>query len=131
MSETELWALVARAQAAYDALSPAERAAHDAAQRESWARGNLALDALIAERQTTHGSFASTAWVAQTLRDVFRHELGWENMTPVAREFFDASAIKFARILSGDPDFEDHYLDIQGYAELVLIDIRKRKKAGP
>ena len=50
MSETDLWALVARAQAVYDALPPEERAAHDAAQRESWARGNLAIDALIAER---------------------------------------------------------------------------------
>jgi len=127
MSETDLWALVARAQAAYDALSPAERAAHDAAQRESWARGNLAIDALIAERQTTHGDFRSTAWVAQTLRDVFRHEIGWERLSIVKREVLDCIALKLARILSGDANCEGHYLDIQGYAELALIDIRAKE----
>ena len=125
MSETDLWALVARAQAAYDALSPAERAAHDAAQRTGWAHGNLAIDALIAERQTTHGDFRSTAWVAQTLRDVFRHEIGWERLSIVKREVLDCIALKLARILSGDADCEDHWIDIIGYAELALSEREK------
>ena len=86
--------------------------------------------ALIAARQATHGDFRSTAWVAQTLRDVFRHELGWEkeNMTPVKREAMDCIAMKQARILSGDADCEDHWLDIIGYAELALIEIRAKER---
>ncbi len=84
--------------------------------------------ALIAERSRTHGDFRSTAWVAQTLRDVFRHEIGWENKSPVVREVLDAIALKLARILSGDADCEDHWVDIIGYAELVLIEIRAKEK---
>lgn len=34
--------LLRRAVAAYEALSPEERAAHDRAQRESWVRGMMA-----------------------------------------------------------------------------------------
>jgi hypothetical protein len=52
---------------------------------------------LIAARQQTHGNFTSTAWVAQTLRDVFRHELGWERLSIVQREVLDAMAVKIAR----------------------------------
>ncbi len=83
--------------------------------------------ALIAARQQTHGDFKSTAWVAQTLRDVFRHELGWERLSIVKREVLDCIAIKLARILSGDASCEDHYLDIIGYAELALIEIRAKE----
>lgn len=85
--------------------------------------------ALLAERQQTHGDFRSTAWVAQTLRDVFRHELGWERLSIVQREVLDAIAGKLARILSGDANFPDHWVDIQGYAELALIEIRETAKA--
>jgi len=82
---------------------------------------------LIAARQATHGDFRSVAWVAQTLRDVFRHEIGWERLSIVKREVLDCIALKLARILSGDANCEGHYLDIQGYAELALIDIRAKE----
>jgi len=82
---------------------------------------------LIAARQQTHGDFRSTAWVAQTLRDVFRHEMGWERLSIVKREAMDCIALKLARILSGDADCEDHWIDIIGYAELALIEIRVKE----
>jgi hypothetical protein len=47
----ELTALIEKSRAAYAAMSPEEREAHDIAQRESWVRGNIELDRL--ERQTT------------------------------------------------------------------------------
>jgi hypothetical protein len=84
---------------------------------------------LIAARQQTHGDFRSTAWVAQTLRDAFRHELGWRDLSTVQREVLDAVAIKIARILSGDANHADHWTDIAGYAELALREIRETKAA--
>ena len=82
---------------------------------------------LIAARQETHGDFRSTAWVIQALRDLYRHELGWKDKTTVQREVLDAIAVKIARILCGDADCEDHWIDIQGYAELALIAIRAKE----
>lgn len=49
----ELDALLKRARAAYDAMTPEQKTAHDAAQRESFVRANLEIDrAERAERMT-------------------------------------------------------------------------------
>lgn len=85
--------------------------------------------AVIAQRQHTHGAFRSTAWVSSLLKDVFRHEPGWENLTPVHREAMDCIALKLARILSGDANHPDHWVDIQGYAELALREIAENRIA--
>lgn len=84
---------------------------------------------LLAERARTHGDFRSTAWVAQTLRDTFRHELGWRDLSTVQREALDSMAVKIARILSGDANCADHWVDCIGYAELALVEIRETEKA--
>lgn len=39
--DARLVQLVARADAAYDAMTPEQKAAHDKAQRESWVRGMM------------------------------------------------------------------------------------------
>lgn len=41
-SKDELAALLAAAKARYAALTPEQKAAHDEAQRQSWARANVA-----------------------------------------------------------------------------------------
>lgn len=49
----ELQALIDKARAAYDALSPEEKRAHDEAQRESFVRGNIELDRMEREERMT------------------------------------------------------------------------------
>jgi hypothetical protein len=39
VTEDELRALVAKAKAAYEAMTPEQKKAHDQAQQESWVRG--------------------------------------------------------------------------------------------
>jgi hypothetical protein len=46
-------ALVAAALAQYEALTPEQKAAHDEAQRQSWARGQTELDRLDREEGVT------------------------------------------------------------------------------
>jgi hypothetical protein len=43
MNEVKLKEMVAAARARYDAMSPAEKAAHDQAQRESFTRGQIGM----------------------------------------------------------------------------------------
>lgn len=74
---------------------------------------------LLADRATTHGSFDDNAFYAQMLRGIFRTSPGWPLATRVQREGLDATALKLCRILSGQPDFKDHWADIAGYATLV------------
>jgi hypothetical protein len=80
---------------------------------------------ILEERQKTHGEFADVAEISQELKNVFRNKEGWVSLTRVQREALDNIAQKTARIFSGNPNFADHWVDIQGYAKLAENEIRK------
>jgi hypothetical protein len=82
------------------------------------------LDDLLAKRNATHGNFALNAALSQELKRVLRRR---NPLTDVQREALEAIAGKIARILAGDPNHEDHWDDIAGYATLVANEIRKQK----
>lgn len=95
-------------------------------------------DPLLAERQTTHGSFSRNAAISQRLKALFAHELVVSNpataetfgrtyraITDVQAEALDMIALKLSRILSGKCDEVDHWKDIAGYANLVVEDLTK------
>ena len=75
---------------------------------------------LLNERETTHGDYAITAIISQFLKRFFREQGGWEKLSESQRESFDSIAIKMARILSGNPDEKDHWVDIKGYVDLIV-----------
>jgi len=74
---------------------------------------------LLTERAKTHGDFRDNAAVAQSLKDAMR-AANWNELTDVQREALDFIASKIGRILAGDAEFEDHWLDISGYALLPI-----------
>lgn len=74
---------------------------------------------LLDTRGTTHGNFEMNALVGQRLRELFRECATWQAMPEVPREALDMIACKVSRILSGQANFEDHWADIAGYAELA------------
>ena len=76
-------------------------------------------DALIAERERTHGNFDLTAAVAQKLKAVFRDTRNWPSLSDRQREGCDLLACKLARFFSGDPEVDDHLVDAISYIELV------------
>lgn len=78
---------------------------------------------LLKEREQTHGDYAITAQTAQVLKQIIRNAPSYDDMNASMRESLDMIAVKLARILSGDPFERDHYLDIVGYATLVLRDL--------
>jgi len=80
---------------------------------------------ILKERQGTHGEFADVAEISQELKNIFRNKEGWVNLTRVQREALDNIIQKAARIFAGDPNFADHWVDIQGYAKLAEKEIRK------
>jgi hypothetical protein len=65
-----------------------------------------------------HGSFILNGMVAQELKRTFRQSPGWRDMDDVRKEALDLIATKISRILSGRPDYDDHWADIEGYARL-------------
>jgi len=75
-------------------------------------------EALLAERGKTHGDYAVHAYITQELKRVMA-EAGNDLLTPVQRESLDMIAHKIGRILTGNPNHQDHWDDIAGYARLA------------
>jgi hypothetical protein len=74
-------------------------------------------DPLLQEREKTHGSFCTNARISQHIKDYFRIHGTYPTNT-TQREALDMIALKLSRILSGQANFKDHWLDIAGYAKL-------------
>lgn len=78
----------------------------------------MSIDEVISERAPAHGNYDATAAMAQQIK-----KLMWRDgqvLTPVQDESLDMIATKIARICCGDPNHRDHWVDIAGYATLVL-----------
>lgn len=71
------------------------------------------------QRGATHGDFSENAELAQYLKSALNFCPRWDTMIPAHRECLDLIMTKIARIMSGDPDFADHWNDIEGYARLA------------
>lgn len=75
---------------------------------------------LLDERAQTHGDYALTAQTAQIIKQIIRQSPSYDDMDASMRESLDMIAVKLARIMCGDPYERDHWLDVIGYATLVL-----------
>lgn len=76
-------------------------------------------DPLLVEREKTHGDFRITAQVAQQLKASFK-TIHYQGLSAPHKEALDMIATKLARILSGNPNEKDHWLDLAGYAKLGM-----------
>lgn len=76
------------------------------------------IDALLRERDKTHGDYTPQAEVTQALKRVVqRYSKG--QLTYVQLDALEMICVKMGRILAGNPNEVDHWEDIQGYARLV------------
>jgi hypothetical protein len=73
---------------------------------------------IIKEREKTHGNYQTQSALSQKFKKAFRGSPNWEKLTEPQTEALEAIAVKLARILAGDVNCKDHWLDIQGYAFL-------------
>jgi hypothetical protein len=80
----------------------------------------MSTEALLNEREKTHGPYEVKADIIQNLKEIMRSYTGWSRLSPPQRESLDMIAHKIGRILSGDPYHPDHWDDIAGYAKLAL-----------
>jgi hypothetical protein len=77
------------------------------------------MNDILAEKEKTHGQFMITAAVSQELKRTLRHASAkWEALSNEQKEALDGICLKLSRIVSGNPDEADHWIDIMGYAEL-------------
>lgn len=76
---------------------------------------------VLTERGNRYGKFTGHAEVTQTLKAIFRAKMGekWDRLADDQKEALDMIAHKLGRIVNGDPNYADSWVDIAGYAKLV------------
>jgi len=79
------------------------------------------IDAILITRASNYGTFLGLSQVTQRLKGVAHQFAGQNNKTfaPDQAEALDLIFTKVGRILNGDPNHIDSWLDIAGYATLV------------
>jgi hypothetical protein len=77
------------------------------------------IDALLVEREKTHGPYKVKAKIIQDLKCAMELADGWDHLNDMQRESLHMIAHKIGRVLSGNPNCADHWDDIAGYARLV------------
>jgi hypothetical protein len=79
------------------------------------------VDAILNQRATTYGAFKYVAEIAQEIKDIVRvADTNRDELLAFdQREALDMIASKIGRILGGDSNYVDSWIDIAGYATLV------------
>ena len=79
------------------------------------------VDTILNERGSRYGNFFDHARITYTLKEA-AHKFAVEKgkaFTPDQAEAMDMIFHKLGRILNGDPNYADSWVDIAGYAQLV------------
>ena len=84
---------------------------------------------MLAGRESRYGSFQGHAKIAQDLKAVMHERSGWDNLAPDQKEALEMVQHKIARILNGDPNYIDNWVDIAGYSQLVVNRLEKEENA--
>ena len=80
----------------------------------------MEINALLSDREKQYGQFRGHAAIAQGLKEVMHQTSNWQRLTPPQKESLDMIQHKIARILNGDPDYIDNWVDICGYSQLEI-----------
>ena len=76
---------------------------------------------VLEERGSRYGPFATHAAITQQLKNVVEKHLYHRGkvLADDQQEALDMIFHKIGRIINGDPDYADSWVDIAGYAKLV------------
>lgn len=84
----------------------------------------------LAERGSRYGLFRKHAEYSMCFKEICRDSTGWPKMMSDQREALDMICHKIGRIINGDPNYADSWIDIAGYAKLVADRLENKEEAG-
>ena len=90
---------------------------------------NTDIREILKERGSRYGEFLSHAIITQSLKSVMHETGNWQfKLAQDQRECLDMIAHKIGRILNGDPNYLDSWIDIIGYTQLVINEIEQNER---
>ena len=81
------------------------------------------INNILQVRGNRYGSFQSNAQIAQNIKSIMHGSTNWDTMPDYMKESLHMIAHKISRILEGDYYYDDSWVDIAGYATLVVEEI--------
>lgn len=83
------------------------------------------VDAVLAERGSRYGKFKDHARITQRFKNlIFEAEIcDGKQFSDSQKEALEMIFHKIGRILNGDPNYADSWVDIAGYAKLVADEL--------
>lgn len=83
------------------------------------------LDSVLQERGSRYGSLMSNATISQNLKESLHNSTNWEAMPPDMKEALHMIVHKISRIVEGDFEYDDSWIDISGYSTLIVERLHK------
>jgi hypothetical protein len=80
---------------------------------------------ILNKREKRYGDYSDVSDTSQRIKNVLRQNPNWDELYQFQRESLDMIANKIARIVNGDKDYVDSWVDISGYAQLVVDRIKE------
>lgn len=77
------------------------------------------IENVLSER-SVYGSYSDKAEFIQLVKMLLRGTPSWDNQTASQKESLDMIISKIGRIVYGDTTYRDNWIDIVGYATLVI-----------
>ena len=78
------------------------------------------LATVLSERGSRYGTLMNNATISQGLKEILHNSTNWEAMPPDMREALDMIVHKISRIVEGDFNYDDSWVDISGYSTLIV-----------
>ena len=89
------------------------------------------LATVLSARRDKYGPFINNATISQNLKEILHNSTNWEAMPPDMKEALHMIVHKIARIVEGDFEYDDSWIDISGYSTLIVErlhqDIKQRE----
>ena len=86
------------------------------------------LATVLSERGSRYGSLMSNATISQNLKEILHNSTNWEAMPPDMKEALHMIVHKISRIVEGDFNYDDSWIDISGYSTLIVERLHKDMK---
>lgn len=77
------------------------------------------IEQTLQQRGTRYGDFKDQGRITQNIKRAMRDSPNWDSLADDKKEALEMIASKLSRILNGDPEYFDSWLDLAGYATLI------------
>ena len=93
-------------------------------------REKVEIDDILKERGSRYGKFSRHAEICQKLKGVMLDTPSWNELSDSQKQSLEVIADKIARMLNGDPNYKDNWVDIIGYSQLILDELEENPCQG-